>query len=87
VKGVQVVLVPSKRSRLDLYKTAVTDQSGRFAMTGITPGEYKLFSWEALEPFRFFDPDFLRPYESLGSSIRVNESATQSIDVNVISAP
>jgi hypothetical protein len=88
VQGVQAVLVPSKRTHLDAYKYVVTDQSGRFTLAGVTPGDYKLFSWETLEPYQFLDPDFMKPFESLGRSIRINESATQSADVKVIpSAP
>src|SRR5438093_1127587 len=56
--GIQAILIPDRtRDRIDLYKTAITDQSGRFTMTGIPPGDYKVFAWEAIEQFGYFDPD------------------------------
>jgi len=85
--GVSIVLIPdANRDRIDLYKTATTDQSGRFTLRGIAPGEYKVFAWETLEPNGYFDPDLLRRSESSGRAVRVTESSKQSIDVRVIPA-
>jgi 5-hydroxyisourate hydrolase-like protein (transthyretin family) len=86
VAGVQAVLIPAQRSRTDLYKMAVTDQNGRFTITEITPGEYKLFSWEAIEQNGFFDPDFVKRYEGQGRSVRIVESSSESIEAKVIPA-
>ena len=63
-----------------------TDAAGRFSLAGIAPGDYRLFAWEALEPYAWFDPDVLRPFESMGQPIHVAESSAQSIDVRMISA-
>jgi hypothetical protein len=61
VPGVEAVLVPAPRMRWrhDLFRTATTDSSGRFSLAGIPPGDYSLFSWEALESFAYFDDDVL----------------------------
>jgi hypothetical protein len=83
--GVQAVLIPDRfRDRTELYKTAVTDQSGRFTIRGITPGEYKIFAWEAMEQFAYFDSDLLRVYEQKGEAINVLESSKNNIEVKVI---
>src|SRR4029453_16595319 len=65
VPGVQAVLVPAQRMRwrFDLFRTATTDSAGRFSMTGIPPGDYSLFSWEALEPFAYFHEDLPRRFD------------------------
>jgi hypothetical protein len=49
--GVTVVLVPEPRlrGRSDLYKTAMSDAAGKFDISGITPGRYRVFSWEDAE--------------------------------------
>jgi len=86
VSRVQAVLVPMQRNRTDLYKTAVTDQNGRFTMMGITPGEYKLFGWNGLEPYRFMDPDFISKFESDSTPVHVDESSAQAIQVRMIPA-
>ena len=86
VPNILAVLVPMQRNRADLYRIAETDQKGRFAMMGITPGDYKLFSWDGLEPFRYMDPDFISKFESNGTPVHVDESSTQSIQVKMIPA-
>ena len=65
---------------------AVTAGNGTFAITGITPGDYSLFAWEAMEPNSYRDPDVLRPYESKGRSMRIAEASNQTIEVRVIPA-
>jgi 5-hydroxyisourate hydrolase-like protein (transthyretin family) len=83
--GVQAVLVPDRnRDRADLFKAAATDQSGRFSMKDIAPGDYKLFSWENLENFGYFEPDFIRKYELQGKPVRVEEGAKLNVDTKVI---
>jgi hypothetical protein len=86
VQAVQAVLVPAERSRSSLYKMAVTDQNGSFTIADVPPGDYKLFGWEAIDPFGYLDPDFVKKFESLGRSIRVDESSTQTVDLKVIPA-
>jgi hypothetical protein len=85
--NVQAILVPERiRNRQDLYKTATTSQDGRFDMRGIAPGDYRLFAWEDLEPFAYFDPDVLRQYEAQGQRIRVEESSKVAVETNLIPA-
>ena len=45
-------------------------------MTGITPGDYKLFSWETTEDFEpdWSDPEWLKPKESKGESIHFDDA-------------
>jgi uncharacterized surface anchored protein len=44
--GAITVLIPSVRNRVDLYKTATSDQSGQVVFTGVAPGDYKVIAWE-----------------------------------------
>lgn len=86
ISGVQVVLVPENRSRQDLYKNGVTDQEGHFTFRGITPGDYRIFSWEDIEPFAYFDPAFVSQYEAAGKQVRIQESSAESAEVRLIPA-
>jgi carboxypeptidase family protein len=87
VPGAQVVLIPNReRSRSDLYRTATSDQNGRFTIRPVVPAEYKLFAWEDLEPFAYMDPDFLRKYEERGSLLAVSESAKITVETKIIPA-
>lgn len=85
--GIQVVLVPDlNRNRVDLYKTTVTDETGRFTLQGISPGDYRVFAWEAVESFGYFDRDFLRQSENKGKSVRIVESSRENMDIRLIPA-
>ena len=81
-----VVLAPDVRLRQrdDLYKVVSTDNSGRFQMQGIPPGDYKLFSWENVETGAWRDPDFIQAYESAGRPIRINEGSNENLHLRVI---
>jgi hypothetical protein len=82
--GIQVVLLPNDRARANDYRLAMTDQNAQFRMSGLTPGEYKLFSWEVFDEASVLNPDFLAKYEQQGLAVRVTESSQQSVEVKVI---
>jgi hypothetical protein len=84
-RGSQIVLAPDQRSRKDLFKVATADVNGLFTFAGVPPGDYKVFAWEALEPYSFFDPEVLRSVEAQGVSVRVTPAATDTINIRSIS--
>jgi hypothetical protein len=85
VPGIQAVLIPARQgSRIDIYKTAVADENGHFTIRGIAPGDYKVFAWEALEQFGYFDSDFLRQFEQRGKFVQIAESLKETLEVKVI---
>jgi len=87
IQAAQVVLIPNReRSRIELYRTATTDQNGSFTMQTIVPGEYKLFAWEDLEPYAYNDPDFLNMYEERGTPVSVSESTKLTVETKIIPA-
>jgi protocatechuate 3,4-dioxygenase beta subunit len=83
--GAHVVLVPDQsRHRADLYRAVTTDQHGRFAMSRIVPGDYKVYAWAAIEPYAWFDPQVLARDESSARSLRVLESSSHTIALRAI---
>jgi hypothetical protein len=72
----RVVLVPeaASRGRSDLFKVATLDQYGRFNIQGITPGRYKIFSWEDVPVGAYFDAEFLRPFEDQAKAVTVEKN-------------
>jgi hypothetical protein len=86
VAGIQVIAIPSQRGRTLDYKTAITDQNGHYSLTGITPGDYQIFSWESVDNGAYYDPEFLKRYETKGKLVHVGESSNQSVDVKLIPA-
>ena len=86
--GARIILVPevSKQSRMDLYRTANSDQSGRFSLRGIAPGNYSLFAFERVDEGSWYDPDFLSIYSDYAQSVRVDESSQVTQQLKVIAA-
>jgi len=81
----QVVLVPDRvRDRTELYRTSITSDAGRFQFIGIIPGDYKVYSWEGVEPYGWFDPEFMRQSETKGTAVHVTDSSTDMIEVRLI---
>jgi hypothetical protein len=86
VPNATVVAVPdaSDRHRADRYKSVSSDVSGRFQIQGLAPGSYTLFAWEDIDQGAWQDPDFLRPYESRGASVRVHDGSDETVQLTVI---
>jgi hypothetical protein len=85
VADVEVTLIPDQpRERHELYRKSQTDRNGRFVIDEIVPGNYKVFSWEDLEPFSYFDPEVLKQYEQRGTPVRIPEGASASVNIRLI---
>ena len=53
-------------------------------MQSLTPGEYKLFAWESVEPGAWQDPAFIAAYESAGRTIQIYEGTSENLQLPVI---
>jgi len=80
------VLIPNARNRTDLYKSATSDQNGKFNLSNIAPGEYKLFVWESIPAGAYFDAAYLRPFEDKGKPVTIGKSAAAMVQMSVIPA-
>ena len=69
-----------------LYKTASTDQNGRFTVKGVRPGEYKIYAWEEVEQGAYMDPDFVKPHESAGEAVSIKDSAQATVQLKAVPA-
>jgi hypothetical protein len=84
----RVVLVPelSRRRRGDLYKNASSDDLGHYRLSGLAPGNYKVFAWERIEDGAWQDVDFIRLYENRGTTVRIQEDQHLTADTTLIRA-
>jgi hypothetical protein len=86
VANAVVVAVPEAhmRSRIDHYRKTVADQTGRFSLRGLRPGDYTVFAWENVEGEAFYNPEFLKLYEGRGSAMHVSEAERKSLQLEAI---
>ncbi|HEY2381052.1 MAG TPA: carboxypeptidase regulatory-like domain-containing protein [Terriglobia bacterium] len=84
-----IVLVPEppKRNRTDLYDALGTDATGHAHLTGLAPGDYRIFAWDDIPADAWQDSDFIRPYESRGILIHVLEGNADTVQLDLISRP
>ena len=84
--GVYVVAIPDVplRNQEWKYRAEITDQNGRFLLRGILPGEYRIFSWDSADDFDWYDATQLKPYESRGVPVGVQEGDHKTVQVTVI---
>jgi uncharacterized surface anchored protein len=89
VAGSTVVLIPTapkRREQFQFHQTVTTDQSGRFTLKNLSPGDYKLYAWEDVETGAWMDPEFLQPVESKGKDVTIREGSRESVDLKAIPA-
>jgi hypothetical protein len=85
-RNVKVALVPDfpNRNRIDLYRSATTDGSGKFRMQAIPPGDYKIYAWEDIVDGAWQDQEVLRAYDSRGRAIRIEDGRAATVEITVI---
>jgi protocatechuate 3,4-dioxygenase beta subunit len=89
VDNATVVLIPDPRfrSRMDRFRTSVTDQTGRFALHAISPGTDTLLAWESVDGDEYYDPEFLKGYEARGQMLRLAEGDHDSVRIEAVPSP
>lgn len=85
-QGSTVVLIPSadRREQAQLFKSVTVDQYGKFSMSGIAPGDYKLLAWENIETGAWQDPEFLARFETSGKSLTIKENDSVTAEVEAL---
>lgn len=65
--------------------TTTADQSGKFVITGLGPGGYRIYSFADLWHMAYRDPNVLGEYADRAASVLLQSSAmNQSVNVNLI---
>jgi hypothetical protein len=78
-----VVLVPDAplRSADVLYRSVISDVSGRYQLRGVAPGSYHLFAWTELEGAAYRNEQFLKEFEEKSRAVRIEMAELVSADV------
>jgi hypothetical protein len=80
VADILVVCVPdaSRRKRREIYQQVTTDSRGHFAMRGLNPGEYQVFTLD--DPTDdITDPDFVAAHEALGQTVKLDAGERKGV--------
>ena len=81
----RVALVPQTQNRnINQYKSVVSDMTGRFTLTGVAPGEYRLLAWENVPNNAGLNAEFLASYENRSQRITVNPGPSTRVALAVI---
>jgi hypothetical protein len=85
--GATVVLAPMVQYRQNpaLYRVAISDEAGRFSMTAIRPGDYKLLAWDSITPGSYMNAEILSNYVEKEYPVTVAANIRVQTRVTVIS--
>jgi hypothetical protein len=83
VPGAVVALIPSLR-RYSRYRETTTDQNGAFTITGVAPGEYKIYSWDQIETGAYQNAEWLKRYELKGRTLVAKPDVHETMALKVI---
>jgi hypothetical protein len=87
--GARVSLVPDParpESEARLKSTTVTGD-GNFSLTGVAPGEYRLYAYRQPRLGVRIDTGFFRPFESEALKVTVAEGERKQVDLTVLKPP
>ena len=74
--GILIAPVGRFHNLLRFYYNTAADDEGKFKLSGIAPGKYKVFAFEKMTPANFFAPEAVDQLDDLGETIEFAESAT-----------
>ena len=86
--GVTVVLVPEgPRKESDRYYSVTsTDQTGHFTLKNLTPGEYRVYSFDNIENGAYMDPEWMLPYQGKGERVSLKDSGHETVTLKLVVA-
>jgi hypothetical protein len=86
VANATIVLIPNVAPpiRPERYRALSADESGQFQFRGVPPGEYIAYAWEDVDPGSWFNPAFMRLYESAGQEVRIVEGQKQTVEIRAL---
>jgi hypothetical protein len=70
-----IVLVPDVTLRANTlaYRSTRPSTNGTFEFKNVAPGNYKLFAWEGVLATAWTNAEFLKRYEDVGLSLKVDD--------------
>ena len=70
-----------------MRKTGNTDQNGRFSISGIAPGEYRIYAWDTFVPVNFSDAEQLKEFDEFAVTVKVKEEGREQVALKLAVVP
>jgi hypothetical protein len=83
---VSVIAYGDHSGRIDFDRSGLTGQKGEFKIADVPPGEYKVFAWEDVPEGAPEDPEFRKPFEKQGVSLKLAPNGHAKVSVTAIAA-
>jgi len=88
-KDYSVVVFPQDREKWTwnsrYLRTARPDQDGRYKVTGLPPGEYRVIALDYIDQNEWNTPEFLDGIRPKSTVFSVNEGEAKSVDLKILS--
>jgi hypothetical protein len=82
-EGAVVALIPTDGKGAP--RSVISGPQGAFHLTGVPPGDYKLMAWDDVGRDDLENPDFIKRFDSQGTSVKLSASGTATESIRVIS--
>jgi hypothetical protein len=83
--GARVVLMPGdERNRRLRFQIATADQKGVFRISGIAPGDYRLYGFQTVDESSVQDPSYLKRFESQSKQVSIHEHGRETLQLEPI---
>jgi hypothetical protein len=88
VSGATVVLVPpvGVRQNVSRFKTATSDESGRFTIRGVAPGQYTAYAWVSIYAYSWLDAKRLEKSANSGRAVSILPGGAVDLQLRAIPA-
>ena len=88
VRGCDVIVAPdpARPDQAHLYRVATSDDKGEFSVSGIAPGNYRVYAWENLDTRAGmqFDEELARLHESESVKVALDKKEVQQVKLRPI---
>jgi hypothetical protein len=85
VSQAQGILLPDPLPEIiPFYAELYSDTSGSFHVESIPPGNYKIYVWDGVESYQYFDRDRLQRTHAQATSVHVDKGARATTSVPII---
>jgi hypothetical protein len=79
-----VAVLPDDRSHVHMHLTGNADETGRFEIFSVGPGDYRLYAWTEVEGAAWRNAEFMQAYDELGTPVTVEAGESATVDAVVL---